>query len=253
MRHRWRLIGAIVAVVLLVAAVVGYLWLTNLVDPMPETEPALASDAEVSVSTDPWLTFTPADASTTGFIFYPGGRVPAQAYAPQARAIAAAGYVSVIVPMPFGLAVISPDAADAVIEAHPDIERWVIGGHSLGGAMAAGYADNHDAINGLALWAAYPAGDTDLTDADPLVASIYASEDGLATVDEIERFRGSTAARHGVHRDRRRQPCRLRLVRAAGWRRGSDHLPRGTAGADGPCDAGSHRSSRGALGLHAID
>ena len=55
---------------------------------MPEAELALESDETVTVSTDPWLTFTPADTSSTGFIFYPGGRVEAMAYAPPVRAIA---------------------------------------------------------------------------------------------------------------------------------------------------------------------
>jgi pimeloyl-ACP methyl ester carboxylesterase len=37
-----------------------------------------------------------------------------------------------------------------VIAAHPEIERWAIGGHSLGGTMAASYADDHRAtISGL--------------------------------------------------------------------------------------------------------
>ena len=103
------------------------------------------------------------------------------------RAIAEAGYLAAITPMPFGLAVLSPDAADGVIAEHPEIETWVIGGHSLGGAMAAQYADGHDdVIDGLVLWAAYPAGGTDLSDADLIVASISASEDGLASREEIE-------------------------------------------------------------------
>ena len=186
MRRHWRLIAAIILLVLGVIVVGGYVWLNNLVDPMPETEAAMVSGDSVTVETDPWLTFTPATPATTGFIFYPGGRVPPQAYAPAARDIAEAGYLSVIVPVPFGLAVLTPDAADGVIEAYPEIDQWVIGGHSLGGAMAAGYAASHDEIDGLALWAAYPAGGTDLSSLDVSVSSVYATEDGLATVDEIE-------------------------------------------------------------------
>ena len=186
MRRHWKPILAIVVAILLALGVVGYVWLTNLVDPMPETEPALVSDERVSVATDPWLTFTPAEPTRTGFIFYPGGRVPAQAYAPPVRAIAENGYLSIIPSMPFGLAVLAPDRADEIIEAFPDVERWVIGGHSLGGAMAAEYTASHDDIDGLVLWAAYPAGGTDLSAAPIEAASIYATEDGLTTIDEIE-------------------------------------------------------------------
>ncbi len=61
--------------------------------------------------------------------------------------------------MPLGLAVLDWDKALEVIEAHPEIRTWVIGGHSLGGAMAARFASRHpDTISGLVLWAAYPAG-----------------------------------------------------------------------------------------------
>jgi len=49
----------------------------------------------------------------------------------------------VIVPeLTLNLAVLDPDAADDVIAAHPEIARWVIGGHSLGGTFAARYAND---------------------------------------------------------------------------------------------------------------
>jgi dienelactone hydrolase len=186
MRRHWRLILGVIAAVLLVIGVAGYVWLSDLADPMPEAEAAMVSSQAVSVTTEPWLTFTPLDPATTGFIIYPGGRVSPEAYAPPVRALAEAGYLGVITPMPFGLAVLDQNAADGVIEAHPDIERWVIGGHSLGGAMAAQYAAGHGEVDGLALWAAYPPDGTDLSASDALVTSISASEDGLATPAEIE-------------------------------------------------------------------
>jgi hypothetical protein len=187
MRHKWRRIALVILVVLGVALAAGFVWLNDLADPTPEATAAMASDEAVTVSADGAIVFEPADPATTGFIFYPGGRVAAEAYAPQMRAIAEAGYLGVITPMPFGLAVLSPDAADGIIAAHPEIEHWVIGGHSLGGAMAAQYADGHDdIIDGLVLWAAYPAGGTDLSDADLEVTSISASQDGLASREEIE-------------------------------------------------------------------
>jgi dienelactone hydrolase len=186
MRRHWRLLLGIIVAVLLLAGAAGYVWLSDLADPMPETEAAMVSSETVSVETEPWLPFSPRDPATTGFIFYPGGRVSAEAYAPPVRELAEAGYLGVITPMPFGLAVLDASAADAVVAAHPEIERWVIGGHSLGGAMAAQYTAGQPDIEGLALWAAYPPDGTDLSGSDVLVASISASEDGLATPDEIE-------------------------------------------------------------------
>jgi dienelactone hydrolase len=175
----------VIAVIVLLVAI-GLIWLNDLADPTEEALQSLTSDAAVTVTTDGRLEFQPEAPASTGFIFYPGARVAPEAYAPAMRALAEAGYLAVVSPMPFGLAALAPDAADAVIEAHPEIDRWVIGGHSLGGAMAAQYASGHDdVIDGLVLWAAYPAEDTDLSRADLAVSSIYASADGLATTDDI--------------------------------------------------------------------
>jgi len=189
MRRHWKIISALTLAIMVALAGVGLLWLSALADPMPETEAAVTSDESVTVETEPWLTFTPSEPASTGFIFYPGGRVPAQAYAPPIRAVAEAGYLAVIPSMPFGLAVLAPDTADDIIEAYPEIARWVIGGHSLGGAMAADYAAGNEAIDGLALWAAYPPDGTDLSEQAIEVTSVYATEDGLSTIDEIEASR----------------------------------------------------------------
>ena len=187
MRRYWRRIALVVLIVLLVVLAAGFVWLNDLADPTAEASAAMASDASVTVTSDGRLEFQPSTPADTGFIFYPGARIAPEAYAPPMRAIAEAGYLGVITPMPFGLAVLAPDAADAVIEAHPEIEHWVIGGHSLGGAMAAQYSAGHDdVIDGLALWAAYPAAGTDLSSTDITATSISATNDGLATPDEIE-------------------------------------------------------------------
>ena len=75
-------------------------------------------------------------------MFYPGAKVEETAYAPLLRAIAEAGMDACLVKMPFRLAIFGVDRADRVMAAH-DYERWYIGGHSLGGAMAARYAAGH--------------------------------------------------------------------------------------------------------------
>ncbi len=181
----------ILLVVLLLAFAGFTAWAYTPLGPMPEAVAALQSDAAVQVTTAPWLAFAPASVQpTTGFIFYPGGRVDARSYAPEARAIAAQGYLVVITPAPFNLAVFKPAAAEAVIAAHPEIERWAIGGHSLGGAMAASFAyTDPDAVQGLVLWAAYPAGNNSLAGRELAVVSIYGDADGLATGDKIDASR----------------------------------------------------------------
>lgn len=188
----WKKILIAFLIVVLVAIAIFIVWAETPLGPMPEAEAALQSDALVQVETKPWYTFTPAgEAKDTGFIIYPGGRVDPRSYAPAARAIAEAGYPVVLVPMPLNLAVFGAGKAADVIAAHPEVTRWVIGGHSLGGAMAANFiAKNPDAIDGLAFWAAYPASGDTLAGFDSLsVTSISATEDGLATPDKIDASR----------------------------------------------------------------
>ena len=105
--------------------------------------------------------------------------MPPEAYGPLAQDIAGHGYLVVITPMPFNLAVFGIGAADGVIAAHPEVTTWAMAGHSLGGSMAAQYVSgNPDAIRGLAFWAAYAA--TDLSALDLSVVSIYGSLDAGA-------------------------------------------------------------------------
>lgn len=184
-------LGLVVLVLLLVGTGAFAAWAGIGPDPQSEALAAMKSDDVVIVETEPWLVFRPAGATpNTGFILYPGGRVDPRAYGPPARAIAAEGVLVVVVPMPLNLAVLSSNAATGVIDTYPQIEYWAVGGHSLGGAMAASYADNHlDRLDGLVLWAAYPAGSNDLSQFELAVVSIFGTRDGLATPDKISASR----------------------------------------------------------------
>jgi len=155
---------------------------------MPEAARALLSDETVKVSTGKWLVFQPVGSSTKeGFIFYPGARVDYRAYAPMAKALAEKGILVVVVRMPLNLAVFGINKADAVMQAYPEIGQWMIGGHSLGGAMAADYLAKHRSLlDGLILLAAYPPSNDLLSDYAGVVCSISGSNDGLATPTKIQ-------------------------------------------------------------------
>lgn len=188
-KRRWIIFTAIF--VLLFVFTGALLWLTAVPTPLPVAVQALESDAAVTVTELDWLLFEPAAAAPdTGLIFYPGGKVPPAAYAPFAHEIAAAGYRVIIVPMPLNLAVLGAERAQEVITNYPDIQHWAIGGHSLGGSMAARFAHDHpNEIEGLVLWASYPEDSKDLSGTELAVASIYGTLDGLATPAEIEQSR----------------------------------------------------------------
>lgn len=176
----WKRVLLLLVVILIVGASAFVAWANNALQPMPEALDALQSDDRVTVTeTNGWYVFEPASVKpTTGLIFYPGGKVDARAYAPQMHAIADAGYLTVITPMPLYLAVFGVNKADEVIRAFPDIQHWAIGGHSLGGSMAAQFASGSSMVEGLAFWASYPA--VDLSKTAINVLSIYGTSDGVA-------------------------------------------------------------------------
>lgn len=143
---------------------------------------AIATFAKAEgISRDVWedgtMVFAPKSAKTA-LVFYPGGKVEHTAYVPLMEALAAEGVLCVLIEMPFRLAVLDSSAAEGVQEKFPQIERWYIGGHSLGGSMAASYLEKHaDEFAGLVLLGAYST--ADLSQKALSVLSVYGSEDGV--------------------------------------------------------------------------
>jgi dienelactone hydrolase len=167
--------------IVLVALMIGILtYLGDYYHADQTAHEALISDDQVTVREAGNLTiFTPtAGQDETGFIFYPGGKVEDIAYAPLMRSLAKQGYLVVIVGMPFNLAVFNANGADKVLETLPEIDQWIMAGHSLGGAMAADYLAGHeDQMAGLVLLGAYP--NQSLAQSKHQVLSLYGSEDQI--------------------------------------------------------------------------
>lgn len=188
MRGRYKIF--LLVLLVLVVAVSGFIvWAETPLGPMSEALEALESDSSVAVTKGRWLVFRPAqDGTETGFIIYPGGRVDYRSYATVARGIAAEGFLVVVVRMPFNLAVFGSGAARDVMLAFPEVGAWAVGGHSLGGSMAARFVyRNPSVVDGLILWASYPGSGDDLSDRDIAVLTVYGTKDGLTDYDEIER------------------------------------------------------------------
>lgn len=185
LKRRW--LPAILIAVPVLALLGMVIWATVIPSPMDEAIEALDPGGNLTVETDPWLVFRPEDSNPdVGLVFYPGARVDYRAYAPAARAIAEQGFLVVVPPMPLNLAVLAPNLAADIQSAFPEIHQWAVGGHSLGGAMAAQFAaQNPQKVQGLVLWAAYPPSASDLSDAPLQVVSVYGSLDGLASTGKI--------------------------------------------------------------------
>ncbi len=195
----WRIVWRIAAAVAAFAWVAAIVWLR----PSAAVEPALAalvSDASVTVTEDATrIVLAPAGTEpSTGMFFQPGAKVDARAYAAVLRPLAEDGRLVVIAKQPLSLAFLATDAFASTRPNYPAITRWVVGGHSLGGVVAASDAAAHDddaaaPVVGLLLFASYPAGDLSDT-LTAAVLSVSASNDGLATPAKIEASRAMLPA-----------------------------------------------------------
>lgn len=124
---------------------------------------------------------------STGFIFYPGGKVKCEAYLPLMKTIAEKGILCILVYMPRELAVYNPKAAKKFEKQFPEIENWFIGGHSLGGAIAASYVANKaEKYKGLILYAAYA---TEKVDDRLRVLSIFGTNDQVLNLEKYQKYR----------------------------------------------------------------
>lgn len=101
------------------------------------------------------------------------------------EAFAEKGFLTVLVSMPGNLAVLDQAAADGIKAEFPEIGSWYMAGHSLGGAMAAGYIGDHsDAYEGLILLASYAT--EDLSGTQLAVLSIYGDQDQVLDMEAYE-------------------------------------------------------------------
>jgi hypothetical protein len=177
----------IVGLILLIGISGFVIWAYTPPKPLDEALNALNSTDNVEITKNGnYYLFKPKLIDPTkGFIIYPGGRVDPRSYSPTALALAEKGYLVVLMIMPFNLAVTSISAAKSIPAQFENIEKWAIGGHSLGGAMAAQYvSQNPDSMDGLIFWASYPA--TNLSDSTIKVLSIYSTLDGLSSLEDRE-------------------------------------------------------------------
>jgi hypothetical protein len=147
---------------------------------------ALESTDRVTTTQDKWIVFEPVKETETGLIFYPGGLVEPTAYAPILHQIAEEGILVIITPMPLNLAIINTGAANAVIDAYPNISTWILAGHSLGGASAAIFAENNpNRIDAIALWDSYPPDSADLSDNTISVISIFGTTNNFPNTENF--------------------------------------------------------------------
>ena len=140
---------------------------------------ALESD-DVLIEQTEYGWFFDGPAADRALVFYPGANVEDTAYAPLLHRLAGSGVDVCLVKMPLHMAVFGANSADRIL-AQYDYAHWYIGGHSLGGAVAANYAAVHD-LDGVILFASYPT-----KDVDESMLILYGSEDGVLNRTRLAR------------------------------------------------------------------
>lgn len=177
--------GIAVLALLVIAVVGGVLWTRAGPDP---TANAIAAAEQADTITDGWLAFEPTTDPSVGVVLYPGARIDNAAYAPVADALAErTGALVAVLDAQLDIALLDTGAAADVIATYPDIDHWVVGGHSLGGVAAARFAADNDDVDGLLLWGSYPSGRA-IPD-DVAVTSITGSRDGVLDRDAYREAR----------------------------------------------------------------
>lgn len=134
---------------------------------------------------------TPA-TNKAGLVFFCGSGVAAEAYVPMLRPVAEAGHFVIIIRLPGRFAFFESQRRGAVERArgmmtyYKGIQRWIVGGHSLGGALAcrAVQADPN-VFSGMVLLGTTHPKEDNLSGLTMPVTKVYGSNDGVAKPDRI--------------------------------------------------------------------
>jgi pimeloyl-ACP methyl ester carboxylesterase len=190
-RRRVRNVG-VGALGALALAVIGFLIWTStpyVADRGPVIDVWASSDVEVQYL-DEGILMTPVGAAAarserpTGLVFVPGARVDAHAYMFQLSGVVEQHGVTVLITEPaLNLAFFDFRGIDDFTTAAPNIDRWFVAGHSLGGVRAC-LMTAGSGVEGLALFGSYCA--NDVSDLDLRVLSVAGENDLLSTPATIE-------------------------------------------------------------------
>ena len=173
-KKKWWILPVILLLILVIAF---FIFVTDYYHATDTALKALESD-DVLIEQTEYGWFFDGPSSDKALIFYPGAKVEETAYAPLLHSLADSDIDVCLVKMPFHMALFGMNAASRIMNQY-EYEQWYIGGHSLGGAIAANYAAAHD-LDGVILLAAFPTKDVD----EPMLL-IYGSEDGVLNRERV--------------------------------------------------------------------
>ncbi|KZX22174.1 alpha/beta hydrolase family protein [Rathayibacter tanaceti] len=177
---------------LLGLAVLGFLTWTSIVSgPDEEALARVRADPAIAVHrTANALVMTPTSPGSldgTGLVFVPGAKVEASSYEATLAPLVDAGATVVITRPILHLAFFDLRSLETFTDQAEGVDRWLVGGHSLGGVKACQWAEDPE-VSGLVLLGSYCA--NDLSGSDLPVLSVSGSEDGLSTPAKVSAARG---------------------------------------------------------------
>ncbi len=186
--------GTWVGVAFVTCAIVSTLWLANTMRTRGVREDTLRTTHAVSVSDrNAVLEFWPAvSRHDSALIFFCGAAVSAQAYAPLLRPIAEVGYPVFVIKLPYRFAPLDSHReaaigrARSVLAAHPEVSRWIVAGHSLGGVLTARMVSTDPSMIAamVLIGTTHPKRD-DLSAVRMPVTKVYASNDGVVRRERV--------------------------------------------------------------------
>ena len=173
-----------------------------------ETANAVLQNEAVQVEED-LILLLPEETADTALIFYPGAKVEYTAYLPILDKLRQNGIASVLMKMPFNMAIFSANAADKAFKELPGVTDWFIGGHSMGGAMASSYFAGHkDRVKGLVLLGAYIYGDVAPEDALTVYGTLNAGlEKNINYTENVVIIQGGNHAQFGNYGEQKGDPA----------------------------------------------
>ncbi len=128
--------------------------------------------------------------SDVGFIIFAGAKTDERAYAYMAKLLYEEGYTGVIPKQLFHLSAFGTKHGLEIIESSPQIEKWILIGHSLGGMPVSRIAAAQpEKLLGVALLAAYAS--VDLSELDISAIRITAENDGVMNNERMENYNGN--------------------------------------------------------------
>lgn len=173
------------------------LWASDCYRPQPEALAVLEEDGIVDKGD--YVEVLSEGEANVSLVFYPGAKVEAEAYLPILDKLRDKGIDCYLVRMPLNMAIFDQDAAEKIMREHPEEDRWFIGGHSMGGAMASSFASKHaDELEGLILLGAYVYGDYPPQDALTVYGTFNSNlEKDIDYTDNIVKIEGGNHAQFG--------------------------------------------------------